>query len=228
MIMGQIERMRRENRNVEDIFNQQFMDDIIIEENSEDVESEVTERKLYGLESKLVDQATEAGIPASKMPSSEGERLRSYASAFAGANQQKALAEEYEDDAEKLTEGLAYSFSQPSQIAALSRKQTGRLSNPNKGPTPPVGRATSPPRKEAHALPRRVSPPRVPVRPSPAVSSLEDSANFDLYMRNNGEEPQTLTTVLSYTRKDKSTPNTTGFTTQHKFGDLKIQDAKTK
>ena len=111
MIMSQIERMRKENRNVEDIFNQQFMDDIIIEENSEDVESEATARGLAGLGSRLVDRAAEARGHAPKLPSAEGERPQSYASAFAGTNQQEMLAEETGDDAEELTEGLAYSFS---------------------------------------------------------------------------------------------------------------------
>jgi hypothetical protein len=31
--------MKRENKNVEDIFDQKFLDDIIVEENSEDMES---------------------------------------------------------------------------------------------------------------------------------------------------------------------------------------------
>lgn len=31
--------MKRENKNVEDIFDQKFLDDIIVEENSEDVDS---------------------------------------------------------------------------------------------------------------------------------------------------------------------------------------------
>jgi hypothetical protein len=31
--------MKRENKNVEEIFDQKFLDDIIVEENSEDMES---------------------------------------------------------------------------------------------------------------------------------------------------------------------------------------------
>ena len=228
MIMAQMERMRKENRNIEDIFNQQFMDDIIIEENSEDVESEATERKLYGPERTLVDQGTEPGVPATNLGSLEDEGERSYASAYAGVGQQRALAEEAEEDADKLTDGLAYSFSQPSQMAAASRKQTGRWSNLKKGPTPPNITVDSSHHEDADAAPRRSSPQRVQVRPSPGVSSLADSANFDMYMKDNGEEPQTLAATLPDAHREKGSPNTTGFTTQHRFGDLKIQDAHAK
>ena len=39
--------MKRENKNVEDIFDQKFLDDIIVEENSEDMESQATtDRKM--------------------------------------------------------------------------------------------------------------------------------------------------------------------------------------